>query len=66
MKTINNYLWFIKESQSFMRGHNPVKIFIQSLWKGIGFCRNMNEWDKAEKQYGAETAYCMLNRVMEV
>lgn len=37
------YLWFIKESQSFMRGHNPVVVLFQSLYKGFGFVRNINE-----------------------
>lgn len=65
MQTIKNYIWFIKESQSFMKGHNPILVFLQSIWRGFGFCRNMNQWDKTEKKYGSEAAYCMLNRTME-
>ncbi len=42
MKNIKNYLWFIIESQSFMKGHNPMWVFFKSLWLGIGFCKNMN------------------------
>ena len=38
-----NYVWFIKESQSFMKGYNPTVIFIKSLFKGFGFCYEMNK-----------------------
>lgn len=48
MSVIKDYIWFIKESQSFMKGiYNPVIIFFLSLPKGIGFCRNMS---KSRKQ----------------
>lgn len=49
MNTIKNYIWFIKESQSFMAGHNSIFVFLQSLFKGIKFCINMKEWDRYEK-----------------
>lgn len=65
MNTIKNYIWFIKESQSFMAGHNSILVFLQSLFKGIKFCINMKEWDRYEKKYGKIAAYCMLNRTME-
>jgi hypothetical protein len=42
---INNvkwYGWFIKESQSYMKGYNPVVIFFKSLVKGFGFVKDMN------------------------
>ncbi|EPH98175.1 hypothetical protein D920_01733 [Enterococcus faecalis 13-SD-W-01] len=41
MKTINNYFWFIRESQAFMQGYNPVVVFFKSLYKGFGFCKMM-------------------------
>lgn len=65
IKNIRNYLWFVKESQSFMKGHNPVAIFFQSIFLGIGFCKEMNKWDDIEKRFGKEAAYCMLNRNIE-
>lgn len=47
IRTLRNYWWFIKESQFFMKGvYNPVIIFILSLWKGIGFCVEMNKYYK--------------------
>lgn len=41
MKRIKWYLWFIKESQDYMRGYNPIVIFFQSLYKGFGFTKDM-------------------------
>lgn len=66
MKVVKDYIWFIKESQSYMKGHNPVLVFLKSLFLGVGFCRNMKKWYEVEKKYGAETAYCQLNRTMEL
>lgn len=44
MKNIKNYVWFIKESQSFMEGvHSKPRIFIESLFRGFKFCRLMNK-----------------------
>ena len=43
MKHIKNYIWFIRISQQYMKGHNPVKIFFQSLRLGFFFCQDMNE-----------------------
>jgi len=40
---IRNYLWFIRESQSYMEGHNMKIVFIKSLYKGFGFCYEMNK-----------------------
>lgn len=39
---IKDYLWFIKESQMFMKGYNPIIIFLKSLYKGIWFCKDMH------------------------
>lgn len=39
----NNYKWFIKESQSFMEGHNKVIVFVKSIFKGFGFVKYMGE-----------------------
>lgn len=43
LAVIKDYLWFIKESQKFMRGYTPIVVFFQSLYKGIGFCKNMHQ-----------------------
>lgn len=44
MKNIKNYLWFIKESQSFMEGtYSKPRIFIESLYRGFKFCKLMKE-----------------------
>ena len=45
MQSIKNYIWFIRASQDFMKGYNPVVVFIQSLYKGIGFCKLMKPPD---------------------
>ena len=45
MKSIKNYIWFIKESQSYMKGHNRIIIFFQSLYKGFGFVKLMKGSD---------------------
>ena len=43
-KAICNYVWFVKESQKFMKGsENLVVVFLKSLYKGIGFCKNMEK-----------------------
>lgn len=39
----NNYKWFIKESQSFMEGHNKVVVFIKSIFKGFKFLKEIEE-----------------------
>jgi len=39
MKAIKYYLWFIRESQSFMKGYNPIATFFKSLCLGLGFTR---------------------------
>lgn len=41
MKCLNNYVWFIRESQKYMRGYNPVVVFFLSLYKGVGFCKDL-------------------------
>lgn len=35
------YIWFIKQSQSYMKGYNPIAVFIKSLYKGFGFVKTM-------------------------
>lgn len=50
-ENIKNYTWFIKESQSYMHGYNPVIVFFKSLWLGIGFCKDMN---KSNRRVGNE------------
>jgi hypothetical protein len=44
MKAVNEYIWFIRESQAYMQGHNPFDVFFKSLYKGFGFCKTMKEW----------------------
>lgn len=46
MQFLKHYWWFIKESQSFMAGHNPVKVFFQSLYKGVPFAMSMIYYNK--------------------
>lgn len=41
---LSDYIWFIKQSLDFMEGVYPKPIiFILSLFKGFGFCINMNK-----------------------
>ena len=37
MKAIKYYLGFIRGSQSFMKGHNPIVTFFKSLYLGFRF-----------------------------
>lgn len=63
MKSIKYYIWFIKTSQSFMQGtKHPVIIFVQSVIKGFGYVKSMNEWDKQPDKL---TAYANLDRTIE-
>lgn len=41
IQVIKDYVWFIKESQSFMAGHFMPLIFVQSLGKGFTFSYKM-------------------------
>ncbi len=43
MKSIKNYIWFVRVSQDFMKGHNPFLVFFKSLSLGFGFCKEMNK-----------------------
>lgn len=45
---IDSYIWFWKESFSFMQGYNKFKIGLQCLYKGIGFCIKMEKWHREE------------------
>lgn len=45
IRWIKHYIWFTKTSQSFMKGYNPIKVFFQSLHKGIRHANNMCMWD---------------------
>lgn len=65
-KNIKNYLYFIKESQSFMKGcGHPVVIFLKSLFKGIRFCIEQNTYEEMVNKFGSEEAYVRLNRIVE-
>ena len=46
MQDIKNYTWFVKYSQAFMKGHNPVLIFFKSLVLGFKYCMIMRRWRK--------------------
>ena len=66
MKTIKNYLWFIRTSQTFMKGSkNLIIVFFKSLYKGIHFCKLQNEWDSEVEATSEESAYARLNRNIE-
>jgi len=62
MKSIKYYVWFIKQSQSFMKGHNPIIVFVKSLYKGFGYVKSMNKWDKQPDKL---MAYVNLDRTIE-
>lgn len=48
-ESIKDYIWFIKESQSFMKGvQSRPRTFIESLFRGFRFCKLMNE-DRLEE-----------------
>lgn len=63
---IRYYIWFIKESQSFMQGYNPAKVFFQSLYKGISFASELCAWDKLSN--GQKKAWYLSGegRTMEI
>jgi hypothetical protein len=49
IKNIKNYLWFLKESQAYMKRSyaknkilNAAIVFIISIPKGINFCKMIN------------------------
>lgn len=42
MRNIKLYLWFVKESQSYMKGSmNLILVFFISLYKGLWFVKAM-------------------------
>lgn len=56
---IKHYLWFIKESFSYMQGHNRVWILVNAVKKGYKFSLGMCQWDKmtaAQREYWYLTA----------
>ena len=57
MKSIKYYLWFVKESQSFMKGYNPTLVFIRSLYKGVGFVKSMKAWDKTTDKLASYASF---------
>lgn len=50
MKFIKHYLWFVKESYSFMQGHNKLYITYWAIVKGFSYAKDMSAWDKATEQ----------------
>jgi hypothetical protein len=43
---IKHWLWFTKESYSFMRGYNKISVTFGILRRGHGFAKSMCQWDK--------------------
>jgi hypothetical protein len=44
------YIWFIKESFSFMRGYNRAYILFSSIIKGFGFASNTLAYERLTPQ----------------
>ena len=64
IKAIKYYVGFIKESQKFMKGSmNPIRVFFESLYRGIWFTRHSLRWDKIENK---QVAYGMMDRRIEM
>lgn len=43
---IKQYLWFWKESYSFMEGHNKLYIAWGCIWKAPKFAVDMVKWER--------------------
>jgi len=62
VNSIKEYIWFLKESQKFMKGtKHPIIIFFQSLVKGFGYVKSMNDWNRQEDK---QMAYLKEDRVL--
>jgi len=61
MKSIKHYIWFIKQSQSFMRHENSIKILFISLVKGFKYVKSMNQWEKNKDKM---QAYIKMDRTI--
>lgn len=46
MKFFKHWIWFMKESYSFMSGHNKLWITLNGIPKAFSFARNMCKWDR--------------------
>lgn len=47
---IENYLWFWKESNSFMKGHNRLYITLACIFKAPKFAIDMVRWNKLTRE----------------
>lgn len=47
---IKHYLWFWKESYSFMQGYNKLYITWGCLWKAQKFALDMVKWDRMNEE----------------
>jgi hypothetical protein len=43
---IKHFIWFIKESYSFMQGYNKIWITVNAIPKAFGHARFMSKWDR--------------------
>lgn len=59
---ICNYLWFWKESFSFMNGYSKLYIAWGCLVKSIPFCVAQEQWYRVENK---ELAYALMDRTIE-
>ncbi|CAH1205688.1 hypothetical protein PAECIP111893_02394 [Paenibacillus plantiphilus] len=46
MRYIKYFLWFMRESYSFMRPHNKLWITLIGITKAHTFAKDMRKWDK--------------------
>lgn len=50
MKEVKRYMkhwiWFMKESYSFMQGHNVIYITFSGIPKAFKYAKDMCEWDR--------------------
>jgi hypothetical protein len=46
MNYIKHFVWFMKESYSFMRGHNKLWVTVQAIPKAARHAKVMSKWDK--------------------
>jgi len=61
IRFIKNFIWFWKESFSFMEGYNKLYITYGCIIKVIPFCIEQEKWYRTEDKL---KAYCEMNRIM--
>lgn len=50
MRYIKHWFWFMKESYSFMQGHNKILITTRGIPKAFRHAKIMCAWDKLTPQ----------------